>query len=73
MNWEIILQALGIVVGAVLGATQVLERLPKSRATLKHDLEVLKLLDRSRSLPSPAGPHREARAGKHRTDLRGRA
>ena len=47
MNWQIILQALGIVVGAVLGTSQVLGRLPKSRTTLKHDLEVLKLLDSS--------------------------
>jgi hypothetical protein len=47
MNWEIVLQALGVVVAAILGTSQVLARLPKSRTTLKHDLEVLKLLDRS--------------------------
>ena len=47
MTWEIIFQAMGVVVAAVLGTTQVMTRLPKSRATLKHDLEVLKLLDRT--------------------------
>ena len=44
VNWDIVFKALGIVVSAIVGATQIVGRLPKSRTTLKHDLEVLKLL-----------------------------
>ncbi len=47
MKWEIVLQAAGVVVAAVLGVSQLLVRLPKSRTTLKHDLEVLRLLPKA--------------------------
>lgn len=61
MNWEIILEAIGVLVGAVFGATQVLARLPKSRATLKHDLEVLKLLDPNHAQRSLIEGHVQSR------------
>ena len=45
MNWELLLQASGIVVGAIISLYQISHLLPGSRSTLKADLEILKLLE----------------------------
>lgn len=45
MNWDILIKAFVAVVGAVGIISQVMHHLPRSRAALKHDLEVLKLID----------------------------
>jgi hypothetical protein len=45
MNWALIVQTLGIVIGGGISFYQVRNLLPGSRATLKADLEILKLLE----------------------------
>jgi hypothetical protein len=50
---EIVLQALGIVMGALLSAVQLRNAMPRSRARLKADLEILNLL-------APDDPNRAA-------------
>lgn len=45
IDFEIIIKALGVVIGAAGTFYQVRNILPKSRSTLKSDLEILKLLE----------------------------
>lgn len=45
MDWQLIIQVLGVIGGLVVSAFQLRGRLPKSRSTLKHDLEILGLMD----------------------------
>jgi hypothetical protein len=47
MKWELILQAVGLTVGAVLSIIQLRNLTPGSRSTLKTDLEILRLLEPS--------------------------
>jgi hypothetical protein len=47
INWELILKAAGIVVGAIVSLYQISHLLFSSRSTLKSDLEILKLIDPS--------------------------
>ena len=47
MNWELAVKVLGIVVGGVISVVQIINRLPKSRTSLKADLEILQLMDDS--------------------------
>lgn len=45
MDSQILVQAFGAVVAAVVAVSQIMYRLPRSRAKLKHDLEILNLID----------------------------
>ena len=45
MNWQLLIQALGMVTGAMVAAYQIRQLLPSSKSQLKADLEILKLLD----------------------------
>ena len=47
LDWDILIKALGALVGAVVAYTQVKSTHPISRAAMKADLEILKLLDKS--------------------------
>ncbi len=44
MDWEFIIKVIGFVLGSVISVIQIRNRFPKSRATLKADLEILKLM-----------------------------
>ena len=48
MNWEIFIQGFGALIAAVIGISQITNRLSKSRSLLKNDLEVLELLDKDK-------------------------
>lgn len=47
LDWDILIKALGALVGAVVAYTQVKSTQPISRAAMKADLEILNLLDKS--------------------------
>ena len=47
LDWDILIKALGVLVGAVVAYTQVKSTHPISRAAMKADLEILNLLDKS--------------------------
>ena len=47
MNWSLVIQVFGILVGGAMSLYQIRHLLPASRATLKADLEILKLIDPS--------------------------
>jgi hypothetical protein len=45
MDGELLVQAFGVVVAAIVAVSQIAYRLPRSRTKLKHDLEILNLLN----------------------------
>ena len=47
MNWDIVLQAVGIFIGAVVSLYQIQKLRPAPRSKLKSDLEILQLIDTS--------------------------
>lgn len=49
IEWEIVIKAIGALIGAIVAYTQIKSTHPISRATLKADLEILKLIDKSDS------------------------
>ena len=52
MNWEIIIQGFGALIAAIIGISQIAGRLSKSRSILKHDLEILELIDQEKNIES---------------------
>ncbi len=47
MDWNIALKAIGIVFGLIVSIYQLRDIIPRTRSTIKIDLEILKLLDPS--------------------------
>ena len=47
MNWTIIIQATGILIGGIISLYQIRHLMPPSRSRLKADLEILKLIEKN--------------------------
>ena len=47
MNWDILIKAFGAVAGALFSIYQIRNMLPRQRAHLRADLEILKLMDKA--------------------------